>query len=159
METGCSELHLVLRQSIWKRSSVTMSLRCLSASGGLLAKGKITQDLVSMLLSWRHSGFNVFCGPRMQPGDQQAMESLARGTCPPPAGYPCIFLPREDDIHQGGVQGQLPIQRWGNNWKSEKLMITLSRLNRTRLIATINYGTKSVTIMWQTGTAVVANMY
>jgi len=44
----------------------------------LLSKGKITQDLVSMLLSWRHSGFNVFCGPRIQPGDQQAMENLAR---------------------------------------------------------------------------------
>jgi hypothetical protein len=44
----------------------------------LLSKGKITQDLVSMLLSWHHSGFNVFCGPRIQPGDQQAMENLAR---------------------------------------------------------------------------------
>jgi len=44
----------------------------------LLSKGKITQDLVSMLMSWRHSGFNVFCGPRIQPGDQQAMENLAR---------------------------------------------------------------------------------
>ena len=44
----------------------------------LLSKGKITQDLVSMLLSWSHSVFNVFCGPRIQPGDQQAMENLAR---------------------------------------------------------------------------------
>jgi hypothetical protein len=44
----------------------------------LLSKGKITQDLVNMLMSWRHSGFNVFCGPRIQPGDQQAMENLAR---------------------------------------------------------------------------------
>jgi len=43
----------------------------------LLSKGKITQDLVSMLLSWHHSGFNVFCGPRIQHGDQQAMENLA----------------------------------------------------------------------------------
>jgi hypothetical protein len=44
----------------------------------LLSKGKITQDLVNMLMSWRHSGFNVFCGPRIQPGDDQAMENLAR---------------------------------------------------------------------------------
>ena len=58
----------------------------------LLSRGKITQDLVSMLLSWRHSGFNVFCGPRIQPGDQQAMENLARYTCLPifVADYPCI---------------------------------------------------------------------
>jgi len=38
----------------------------------LLSKGKITQDLVSMLLSWRHFGFDVSCGPRIQPGDGQA---------------------------------------------------------------------------------------
>ena len=44
----------------------------------LLSKEKITQDLVSMLLSWHHSGFNVFCGPRIQAGDQQAIENLAR---------------------------------------------------------------------------------
>ncbi len=31
-----------------------------------------------MLMSWRHSGFNVYCGPRIQPGDDQAMENLAR---------------------------------------------------------------------------------
>jgi len=44
----------------------------------LLSKGKITQDLVNMLMSWRHSGFNVFCGPRIQPGHGRAMENLAR---------------------------------------------------------------------------------
>jgi len=36
----------------------------------LLSKGKITEDLVDMLMKWRHSGFNVFCGPRIQPGDE-----------------------------------------------------------------------------------------
>ena len=44
----------------------------------LLSKGKITQDLVNMLMSWRHSGFNLFCGPRIQPGEEEAMENLAR---------------------------------------------------------------------------------
>jgi hypothetical protein len=44
----------------------------------LLSKGIVTKDLVNMLLSWRHSGFNVFCGPRIQPGDERAMENLAR---------------------------------------------------------------------------------
>jgi hypothetical protein len=43
----------------------------------LLFKGKITQALVDMLLSWRHSDFNVHCGQRIQPGDAQAMENLA----------------------------------------------------------------------------------
>ena len=44
----------------------------------LLSKGKITQGLVDMLMKWRHSGFNVFCGPRIQPNDEEAMENLAR---------------------------------------------------------------------------------
>jgi len=44
----------------------------------LLSKGKITQDLVNMLMSWRHSGFNVFSGPRIQPAEEEAMENLAR---------------------------------------------------------------------------------
>ena len=42
----------------------------------LLSKKKITQDLVDMLMNWRHSGFNVFCGPRIQPGDEKAFEAL-----------------------------------------------------------------------------------
>jgi len=31
-----------------------------------------------MLSSWRHSGFNVFCGNRISPDDDTAMENLAR---------------------------------------------------------------------------------
>jgi len=41
----------------------------------LLKRGKITKELVDMVMKWRHSGFNVFCGPRIQPGDKQAMAS------------------------------------------------------------------------------------
>ncbi len=44
----------------------------------LLSKEKITPELVDRHKVWRHSGFNVFCGPRIQPGDEKAMESLAR---------------------------------------------------------------------------------
>jgi hypothetical protein len=31
-----------------------------------------------MLLSWRHSGFNVFCGKRIYLADETAMENPAR---------------------------------------------------------------------------------
>jgi hypothetical protein len=31
-----------------------------------------------MLRSWRHSGFQVFVGPRILPGEEEAMETLAR---------------------------------------------------------------------------------
>lgn len=44
----------------------------------LLSKGKITEELVGKLMSWRHSGFNVFCGSRIYPRDETAMENLAR---------------------------------------------------------------------------------
>ncbi len=44
----------------------------------LLKKEKITGDLVEMVFGWRHSGFNVFCGSRIQPGSEDAMENLAR---------------------------------------------------------------------------------
>ena len=44
----------------------------------LLSKDKITEDLVELLMSWRHSGFSVFSGPRIQPRDEEAMENLAR---------------------------------------------------------------------------------
>jgi len=29
-------------------------------------------------MGWRHSGFNVYCGPRIQPGEEEAIENLAR---------------------------------------------------------------------------------
>lgn len=39
----------------------------------LIARGKI-----SLLSTWRHSGLHVFCGNRIQPKEEKAMESLAR---------------------------------------------------------------------------------
>jgi hypothetical protein len=44
----------------------------------LLAKGRITRDLIAMLSNWRHSGFQVFCGNRISPKDETAMENLRR---------------------------------------------------------------------------------
>jgi hypothetical protein len=34
--------------------------------------------MIRMLSSWRHSGFHVFCGNRISPQDETAMENLAR---------------------------------------------------------------------------------
>jgi ribosomal protein S27E len=44
----------------------------------LLNKRKITQEMIAMLSTWRHSGFHVFCGNRISPTDDTAMENLAR---------------------------------------------------------------------------------
>ncbi len=34
--------------------------------------------MIAMLSSWRHSGFHVFCGSRLSPKEDTAMENLAR---------------------------------------------------------------------------------
>lgn len=44
----------------------------------LLFKGKITEEMIRMLSTWRHSGFQVFCARRISPDDETAMENLAR---------------------------------------------------------------------------------
>jgi hypothetical protein len=44
----------------------------------LLNRGKITKEMIAMLSKWRHSGFHVYCGNRISPNDETAMENLAR---------------------------------------------------------------------------------
>ncbi|MFH1351318.1 MAG: transposase, partial [Pseudomonadota bacterium] len=44
----------------------------------LLSRKKISEDLIDMMMGWWHSGFNVYCGPRIQPGEEEAIENLAR---------------------------------------------------------------------------------
>ena len=44
----------------------------------LLAKEKITRDIITLLDKWRHIGFNVFSGPRILPQNEKSMENLAR---------------------------------------------------------------------------------
>ena len=49
----------------------------------LVAKGKITQDMIMLLVEdpvfsgdkWRHTGFNVFFGPRILPRQEKSMAS------------------------------------------------------------------------------------
>jgi Putative transposase len=44
----------------------------------LVRKGKITQELITLMASWRHSGFNVHCSTKIQTDNEVAMENLAR---------------------------------------------------------------------------------
>ena len=43
----------------------------------LLRKGRITEEFVRMMDGWRHSGFNVFAGERIQPREKKSLENLA----------------------------------------------------------------------------------
>ena len=44
----------------------------------LLAKGFITNRIVELILSWRHTGFGVYCGDRIYPKDARSTENMAR---------------------------------------------------------------------------------
>jgi len=44
----------------------------------LLSKGFITERTVELILSWRHSGFGIYCGDRIYPKDTMSTENLAR---------------------------------------------------------------------------------
>ena len=43
----------------------------------LLARGKINEGLIRMMGGWRHSGFNVYAGPRIRPWEKRSLENLA----------------------------------------------------------------------------------
>jgi len=43
----------------------------------LLRKRKITREFIHMLDGWRHSGFSVFAGERIQPREKKSLENLA----------------------------------------------------------------------------------
>ncbi len=86
--------HTIRTATSWRLTAVSTATRVCSAPplelkkletifrhkvfGMLLNKGKITKELIAMLSTWRHSGFNVFCGNRISPTDDTAMENLAR---------------------------------------------------------------------------------
>ena len=44
----------------------------------LKSEGKIGDAVIENMLSWHHSGFNVYCGPAIWPHDKDAIENLAR---------------------------------------------------------------------------------
>jgi hypothetical protein len=44
----------------------------------LKAEDKIKDAVIENMLSWRHSGFNVYCGPTIWPNNDQGLEDLAR---------------------------------------------------------------------------------
>ncbi len=55
----------------------------------------ITQDMISFLDQWRHTGFNVFFGPYILPRYEKSMENLARHIIPAHDEQP---RPSIDDI-------------------------------------------------------------
>ena len=44
----------------------------------LKAEGKINSAVIENMLTWRHSGFNVYCGPTIWPNNDKSLEDLAR---------------------------------------------------------------------------------
>jgi len=44
----------------------------------LLSRNLITQRVMDLILSWRHSGFGVYCGKRIYPKEKRSTENLSR---------------------------------------------------------------------------------
>jgi hypothetical protein len=44
----------------------------------LKAEGKINDAVIENMLCWRHSDFNVYCGPTIWPNNDKGLEDLAR---------------------------------------------------------------------------------
>ena len=44
----------------------------------LLVRGKITSERIALMDNWRHTGFNVYVGPRIPPWHRLSTENLAR---------------------------------------------------------------------------------
>jgi hypothetical protein len=43
----------------------------------LLDKGRISPETIRIMDRWRHSGFNVYCGPRILPWEKRSLERLS----------------------------------------------------------------------------------
>ena len=40
--------------------------------------GKINDDIIENMMNWHHSGFNIYCGPAIRPGERGGLEKLAQ---------------------------------------------------------------------------------
>ena len=44
----------------------------------LLSKGLITERVIELISTWKHTGFSAYCGKRIYPKDKKSTENLAR---------------------------------------------------------------------------------
>ena len=66
-------------KAIASRSIVSPALRRTPWMANMTVKqGKITEEMIRVLSAWKHSWFHVFCGNRISPSDDKAMENLVR---------------------------------------------------------------------------------
>ncbi len=73
----------------------------------LLARGRISRELTRMMAGWRHSGFNVYTGPRIFPREKKALENLAAYLIRKVYEKWKVFQPCRQALpsHQAGLDG------------------------------------------------------
>lgn len=59
-------------------ASVLEELFRLQVLGMLKKEGKINDAIIENMLTWHHSGFNVYCGESVRPWDREGVEKLAQ---------------------------------------------------------------------------------
>jgi hypothetical protein len=78
----------------------------------------ISEEVGKLIRAWRHSGFNVHCGLRIQPGDEKAMENPAQYVVRASFSQERMnYIPKESKV----------VYR-SKDWKSEKTFDALEFL-------------------------------
>jgi hypothetical protein len=66
----------------------------------LKAEGKITDALIENMMSWRHSGFNIYCGNAIWPHNEEALENLAHYIIRASFSQErMIYIPAHESVH------------------------------------------------------------
>lgn len=78
----------------------------------------ISEEVGKLIRSWRHSGFNVHCGLRIQPGDEKAMENLAQ----------YVFRTSFSQERMNYIAKESKVVYRSKDWKSEKTFDALEFL-------------------------------
>ncbi|MEN6461431.1 MAG: transposase, partial [Syntrophomonas sp.] len=76
----------------------------------LKREGKIDDHIIENMLNWHHSGFNVYCGLAINPGDQEGLEKLAEYIIRAPLSQErLLYIPASelpDGIARVGYRGK-----------------------------------------------------
>ena len=58
--------------------NILLSLEIIKHQFGFTDEEIIDDHIIENMLNWHHSGFNVYCGPAINPGNQEGLEKLAQ---------------------------------------------------------------------------------
>ena len=70
----------------------------------LKKEGKINDAIIENMLSWHHSGFNIYCGPAIYPDEKDVIERLSQYIVRAPISQERMIYIPEDESRDGNAQ-------------------------------------------------------